>query len=67
MRAIRIILAIAGVLALLMGLVWAGQGSGAFPYPASSPMINQSPWIWRGAVLALAGLVVLWLSRKIRT
>jgi hypothetical protein len=66
MRAIKIILAIVGVLAFLMGLVWAGQGSGLFPYPATSPMINQSPWIWRGALLAIVGLVVLWMSRRIR-
>jgi hypothetical protein len=66
MKALKIVLAIVGVLALLMGLLWAGQGSGIVPYPATSPMINQSPWIWRGAILAVAGLVVFWISRRIR-
>jgi hypothetical protein len=66
MKAIKIILAIIGVLAFLMGLLWAGQGSGIVPYPATSPMINQSPWIWRGLLLAIVGLVVLWLSRRVR-
>lgn len=67
MKAIRIILAIVGVLAFVMGLLWMGQGTGVFPYPATSPMINQSPWIWRGALLAIAGLLLFWLSRRVRS
>ena len=66
MKAIGIILIIVGVLAFLMGLVWMGQGSGIFPYPAMSPMINQSPWIWRGALLAIAGVVVFLIGRRLR-
>ena len=66
MKALKIILAIVGVLAVLMGLLWMGQGTGYFPYPAASPMINQSPWILRGAILAIVGLVVLWISRRVR-
>lgn len=67
MRALRIILAIVGVLAFLMGLVWMGQGSGVFPYPAASPMINQSPWIMRGILLAVVGLVLFVVSRRVRS
>ncbi|MGO9363772.1 MAG: hypothetical protein ACLP02_09970, partial [Rhodomicrobium sp.] len=55
----------AGFLSVLLGLVWIGQGSGYFPYPASSFMIHQSPWIWRGAILAIAGLVAIAGSRRI--
>ena len=51
MGILRNSLLVAGVLATLLGLIWIGQGSGYFPYPASSFMINQSPWIWRGAIL----------------
>ena len=46
-----------GLLAALIGLIWMGQGSGYFPYPASSFMINQTPWILRGAMLAAVGAV----------
>ena len=42
-----------------MGLLWIGQGLGYVRWPASSFMIDQSPWITRGAVLAVAGLVVV--------
>lgn len=64
MNILRIILSILGVLMILMGLVWIGQGSGVFPYPASSFMINQTPWIYYGIVLAVAGAIVLFVSRK---
>ncbi|MGE3830714.1 MAG: hypothetical protein AB7F76_06945 [Parvibaculaceae bacterium] len=65
MNILRIILSILGVLMILMGLVWIGQGTGVFPYPASSFMINQTPWIYYGIVLAVAGAIVLFVSRKI--
>ncbi|MGE0240303.1 MAG: hypothetical protein AB7F09_12855 [Parvibaculaceae bacterium] len=60
----RIVLRIIGSLMVLLGLVWIGQGSGYFPYPAESFMINQTPWIYWGVLLALAGLVLIALSRK---
>ena len=60
----RRILTLLGALAVLMGLVWIGQGSGYFPYPASSFMIDQSPWIVYGALTALAGALGLLLLRR---
>lgn len=65
MRVLRLVLLVVGLLAMLAGLVWMGQGSGIFPYPAESFMINQPPWITRGAVTALAGLVLVLLSRRL--
>lgn len=53
-----------GALAILMGLLWMAQGSGNFPYPASSFMIDQSPWILYGAMLTLAGMVLVWWARR---
>jgi hypothetical protein len=55
---------VVGVLAVLIGLIWIGQGTGYFPYPASSFMINQMPWVYRGAVLGLIGLVAIVISRR---
>ncbi len=63
MTIFRTALLVAGIAAALIGLVWVGQGTGYFPYPRSSFMISQTPWIWRGAGLALAGLVVIAVSR----
>jgi hypothetical protein len=65
MRTFKTGLLILSVLATLVGLIWMGQGSGYFPYPASSYMINQSPWILRGAIVAIAGVVGIFLSRKL--
>jgi hypothetical protein len=61
---VKTILLILGVAAVLMGLLWMGQGAGYVHWPASSFMIDQRPWIARGVVLALAGLVLIWLSRR---
>ncbi|MBX5146557.1 hypothetical protein [Rhizobium lentis] len=48
-----------GLLMVLLGLIWIGQGSGYFPYPASSFMIAQNIWMLWGAILAAAGIVVM--------
>jgi hypothetical protein len=53
-----------GVLALVIGVIWVGQGTGYFPYPAESFMINQMPWAYRGALLAALGLVAVMVSRR---
>ncbi|HVJ41156.1 MAG TPA: hypothetical protein VM639_06660 [Dongiaceae bacterium] len=59
----RLGLAIA-VLAILTGVIWIGQGSGYFPYPASSFMISETSWIYRGALLAAVGLVAFVLIAR---
>lgn len=59
-------MAVVGIIAILLGVIWMGQGSGYFPYPASSFMIDQSPWIAYGAMMAVVGAVLLWTSRRIR-
>ena len=55
---------IIGVIALLMGLLWIGQGTGVVKWPASSFMIDVRPWAIRGAVLAVVGLALLLWSRR---
>jgi hypothetical protein len=56
---------IVGVIALLMGLLWVGQGLGVIKWPASSFMIDVRPWAIRGAALAVIGiLLLLWSRRK---
>ena len=52
----RTLLTVIGIILLLAGLVFMGQGSGYFPYPAESFMISQSRWIYYGAAIAVAGL-----------
>ena len=54
---------ILGIAAVLMGLLWVGQGAGLIHWPASSFMLDQRPWVARGAVLAVVGLVLIVVSR----
>lgn len=66
MKIIRLLLLILGVLLLLSGLIWAAQGAGIFPYPKESFMVGASPWIRYGLGTALAGALLIWLSRRLR-
>ncbi len=50
--------------ALLMGLLWIGQGTGLIMWPASSFMLDQRPWATRGGSLAVAGIVLIILARR---
>lgn len=60
------VLLVMGVTAMLMGLLWIGQGTGLVHWPASSFMIDQRPWVMRGGILAVVGLVLVLVvtSRK---
>jgi hypothetical protein len=60
----RAALFILGIILLISGLVFAGQGSGYFPYPASSFMINATRWIYYGGGIAIVGLVLIFLGRR---
>jgi hypothetical protein len=59
----KILLTVLGIILLLAGLVWMGQGSGYFPYPAESFMISQVRWVYYGGCTALLGLIVLIFAR----
>jgi hypothetical protein len=60
----KVLLLIVGVLAVIFGVLWAAQGLGIFPYPASSFMINEAQWAYYGCGLAILGLVFIGLSRR---
>jgi MYXO-CTERM domain-containing protein len=64
MSPVRIALQVLFALCILIGFIWIGQGSGHFPYPASSFMIDQTPWIFYGAALAAVGLFGLFRLRR---
>jgi uncharacterized membrane protein len=61
MRSFMVVL---GVLALLIGLVWIGQGTGYINWPQSSFMISQMQWAYYGAGLAVVGLILIWRGRR---
>lgn len=55
-----------GLLMIVLGLIWIGQGSGYFPYPASSFMIAQTIWVLWGAILAAVGIAVMVIVSRLR-
>ena len=60
----RLLLNALGILMLLCGLLFAGQGMGWVRWPADSFMIGVSDWTWRGALMALGGLLLIWAGRR---
>ena len=64
MAFVRIILSIVAVLAVLMGLLWVGQGLGLIMWPSDSFMLADRKWAYNGAILAAVGLIVLVLLRR---
>ena len=54
-----------GVILLLAGLVFMGQGSRYFPYPAESFMVGASQWIYYGGGIAAVGIVLLIIAWRL--
>ena len=53
-----------GILALLLGLLWIGQGTGYVHWPATSVMISVIKWAYYGACFVVVGLILIWYSRR---
>jgi len=56
-------LLIIGLLALAIGLLWIGQGTGVVAWPQTSFMINELQWAGYGAALGAVGLILIWQSQ----
>ena len=65
-RTARMSTVVVGALALLVGLLWIGQGLGYVP---GSFMTGAMRWFWVGLVVAVVGLVLVLagLRRALRT
>jgi uncharacterized membrane protein len=60
----KLALLIFGVLILLLGLHWVSEGTGVLAYPQSPMMYLQPIWTYIGLATAVAGGVLIWLSRR---
>ena len=60
----RRLLLTVGLLALAIGLLWIGQGTGVVAWPRSSFMINEIQWAGYGAALSAIGLFLIWQSQR---
>jgi hypothetical protein len=54
-----------GIILLLAGIVFMGQGSRYFPYPAESFMVGASQWIYYGGGIAVIGIVILVFASRL--
>jgi uncharacterized membrane protein len=63
-KPMRKLLLIVGLLALAVGLLWIGQGTGVIKWPESSFMISQIQWAYYGAALAVVGLFLIRQGRR---
>ena len=64
MGALRGMLTIVGVAAILVGGLWALQGLDIVRWPASSFMLGDTVWTRNGVLLSIFGIVLLLLARK---
>jgi hypothetical protein len=61
----KTLLWVLGVIGVVLGLLWIGQGTGYIHWPASSFMINQPRWAWYGLAVAVIGIGLIgWSYRR---
>jgi hypothetical protein len=60
-RVAKIVLTVVGVIAVLIGIVWIGQGSGLIP---GSVMTGDRTWFVIGLVVAFVGVVLIVVARR---
>ncbi len=66
MPRLRPILIALGVLVALIGALWIGQGLGYISWPTSSTMLDDRAWADRGAAVAVIGLLLILVARRLR-
>lgn len=64
MGALKGLMAVVGVAAILMGGLWILQGLDIVRWPASSFMLGDTTWTRNGVILAVVGVVLIWFARK---
>ena len=62
---LRPILLLLGMAVTLIGLLWIGQGLGYIHWPRSSFMLDQRQWADYGAAVAVVGLLLLLVARRL--
>ncbi|MCU1479863.1 MAG: hypothetical protein JWQ19_649 [Subtercola sp.] len=57
----RIVLVVVGVIALIVGVVFAGQGANLIP---GSSMTGDRMWLYIGVIVAVVGVVLIVLGLR---
>lgn len=64
MGALKGLMAIVGVAAILMGALWILQGLDIVRWPSSSFMLGDLTWTRNGTVLLVIGVVLVWFAGR---
>lgn len=64
MGAVKGLIAVIGIAAIMMGGLWILQGLDIVRWPASSFMLGDTTWTRNGIVLAVVGIFLIWFARK---
>jgi hypothetical protein len=64
MGAVKGLIAVVGIAAIMMGGLWILQGLDIVRWPASSFMLGDTTWTRNGTVLAVVGIFLVWYARK---
>ncbi|NJC32994.1 hypothetical protein GGR88_000468 [Sphingomonas jejuensis] len=62
----KTILSSAGIVLAIVGLFFLAQGRGWIRWPAESFMIGSQQWITNGSIIAAVGLLMIFISRRMR-
>jgi hypothetical protein len=54
-----------GIIVLAAGLLFLAQGSGYISWPASSFMIGQTEWVYYGGAIAVLGVLLITVVRRL--
>jgi hypothetical protein len=60
----KITILVVGVLPVLLGLHWFGQGTLLFPWPSNPAMDGHSEFVVYGIASALVGAGLIWYSQR---
>jgi hypothetical protein len=60
----KIVLLVLGILLVLLGLHWFGQGTLLFPWPSNPAMDGHGEFVIYGIASALVGAGFIWYSRR---
>ncbi|RHW16375.1 hypothetical protein D1610_16195 [Sphingomonas gilva] len=62
----RTLLFVVGILLLAAGSLFMAQGGNLIHWPSSSSMLGDATWVTYGSAIAVAGLVLILIGRRIR-
>jgi uncharacterized membrane protein len=60
----KMLFLIVGLLLMLLGLHWIGQGTEYFPWPRNPAMDGHIEFVYYGAIAAAVGIGLAWYSRR---